>query len=352
MVCRQICCLFVLWVLSGLLVPAETWGDDAVDVFLKAQSLSPVPDRGERFPLHTTPDAQGIVFEDGHEQAGAGQGVPHVRQDTERASAVAVQHNEEVKRIVALAPNLAALLDSLGAGDRLVGCAERSRGSGCGKAVEIGPYNRPVLERIVALRPDLCLAAGDGTPPATVRLLRAMGMRVLVLQADTFAGLDETLARLGEVLGLEGQAARLRGSLATRLARVERAVASIAEAQRPVTLFQVQASPPIFAGQDTFAGELVRRAGGRNPVSTEKSYPCLNVEQVLACNPDVVIVTEMARAGDAVALWKRFPQLRAVKAGRLHRVDADRFSQPALGSLDALEELVELLHPGLLRNMP
>ena len=253
-------------------------------------------------------------------------------------------------RVVALAPSLAVLALDLEAGDLLVGKAEGGSEPRLKHLPSIGSYARPSLERIAGLKPDLCLAIKDGTPPETVRRLRAAGFPVLVLAPEHFAGLDEAIRQLGDALGKKAEAARLRRMMAARLARVDAAVASLPASERKKALIQVQGTPPMFAGPATFSGELLRRAGGSSPLPAAPPYPRAGVEQVLAMQPEAIIISGMACSEDAAELWRRLPRLPAARSNSIFIVDADLFSQPSLRSLDALEQLTELLHPGLLKR--
>ena len=251
------------------------------------------------------------------------------------------------QRIVALAPSLAELTCDLGAKARLVGRTMHSETPETIRALPVvGAYSRPDVERIMALRPDLCLAIHDGTPRTVIRRLHQLGVPVLELAPDTFEGLIETLLSLGRALGTEMAAERAADLVRARLAAMDRQVCAIPDADRRVVLLQVQALPPMFAGPDTFCGELIRRAGGRNPIAGPLPYPLLNVEEVIALRPDVILIPDMARAHEAQALWRRFPDIPAVRHNRLYIVAADPFSQPTLRSLDALETLHTLLYPG------
>ena len=249
-------------------------------------------------------------------------------------------------RVVALAPNLAELTYALDAGACLVGRTMHSETPEAIRALPVvGPYFRPDVERVMALRPDLCLAIRDGTPQATVRRLRQLGVPVLEFAPNTFEGLAETILGMGRALSVETAAEQAVGMLRARLAAMDRQVCAIPEAARPIVLLQVQALPPMFASSDTFCGELIRRAGGRNPLVGTLPYPLLNVEDVLALRPDVILIPDMARVDDALSLWQRFPAIPAVRHGRIHVVSADLFNQPTLRSLDALETLHVLLYP-------
>jgi len=67
----------------------------------------------------------------------------------------------------------------------------------------------------------------------------------------------------------------------------------------------------------------------------------------LGLEPEVIILTQMARAEQAVRVWRRFSHMPAVRDDRIHIVPADLFSQPTPRSIEALEQLVTLLHPEL-----
>ncbi len=253
-------------------------------------------------------------------------------------------------RVVALAPSLAVLVLELGAKDMLVGKAEGGSDPRLKNLPSVGSYVRPNLERIASLKPDLCLAIRDGTPQETVRGLRAAGFPVLILAPENFEGLDAAIQQLGNALEKIAEAGRLRKMMAGRLANVDAAVASLPAVEWKKTLIQVQGTPPIFAGPATFSGELLRRAGGINPLSAKAPYPRVGIEHVLALQPEAIIISGMACSEDAAEVWRRLPQLPAARNKQIFIVDADLFSQPSLRSLDALEQLTELLHPGMLSH--
>jgi iron complex transport system substrate-binding protein len=126
-------------------------------------------------------------------------------------------------------------------------------------------------------------------------------------------------------------------------------VASVKE--RPGVFFQIGVSPIVSAGSRTFIHELILRAGGRNLAAGETVYPRFSEEQVLALEPEVIVVTTMAGGGvseEALERWKRWTHLPAVERGRLVLVDSDLFDRPGLRLVDALELLVRAIHPGLM----
>jgi iron complex transport system substrate-binding protein len=89
--------------------------------------------------------------------------------------------------------------------------------------------------------------------------------------------------------------------------------------------------------------EAIRVCGGRNVFEDLAPIaPQVSVEAVLAADPEVIVTAEPGgRRTDALEGWKRFPSLRAVRAGRLVTLDADRINRHTPRLLDELAVLCE-----------
>ncbi len=250
------------------------------------------------------------------------------------------------RRIVSLAPSVTELLFSLDCGARVVGRTTNSNMPAEALSLpDVGPYNRPSLEKIVSLRPDLCIALSDGTPESLLRQLRGIGIGVIELSISSPESLGDAILLLGRELGAGEKAALEAGKLRRRL---EAAQARIPAAGKGVpVLFQLQDEPLIAAGPGSFAGQLIERAGGVNAVGKASSpYPVIGMEEVLLLAPQVIIIAGMgdAEADRRSALrWRRWGAVPAVRDGRVHVVDPDIFTRPSLRAVDALDELAAII---------
>ena len=267
------------------------------------------------------------------------------------------------QRVVSLAPNITEMVFALGAGEALVG---RSRFSDSPpealRLPSVGSYFRPDIERVVALRPDFCLAVREGQPASTLERLERLGIPVFILDPQSLQGVREALILLGEALGRQQEAARLAEAMDERLrlldVRVERELRRTGK--RPVVLLQVQAAPLMGSGRGTYPGELIIRAGGDNPLRGNTPYPRLSMEDLLTLRPDVIIVPEDKEsgagaagghgygAGTAFAAYQRPPldrSIPAARSGRIHLLPADLLFRPSLRGVDALESLISLFFP-------
>ncbi len=115
----------------------------------------------------------------------------------------------------------------------------------------------------------------------------------------------------------------------------------------------------IAAGAGSYLGELIALAGGVNVFGDAPvPYSKIGLEEILARNPDVIIdmgemaqtvgVTE-AQKREVVALWSRYPKLRAVEKGRVFAVASDIFVVPGPRVTEAARQIAAMLHPEVAR---
>ncbi|MBI3272378.1 MAG: ABC transporter substrate-binding protein [Planctomycetes bacterium] len=249
-------------------------------------------------------------------------------------------------RIVSLAPNVTEMLFALGAGDRVVGVTQWCNEPAEAKSRRVvGGMGQPNLEILVELRPDLILAPNYGNPEM-YRRLRDLGYRVEHLEPAGFAETLEGIGRLGGWLGVEERAAALirsirsdRDALAARLAGRPRVKA----------VFVVGQEPLFVAGAGTLADSLLAEVGADNACGDARGWVRYGMEEFLERNPDVILDSthgsELDPEKPLAAFWGRWPDLAAVKSGRLHSVDADLTNRAGPRIVRALELVAEKLHP-------
>lgn len=256
---------------------------------------------------------------------------------------------ENPQRVVALAPSITEIIFALGCQDRLKGATRFSDYPEAAKTLpKVGSYVYLDLEKIVALDPDVCIAIKDGNPKTVVERLESLGIPVFAVNPRGLASVMTTIAHIGRLLGVEKTADEVIADMETRIGKIESKVARTDK--RPRVFFQIGISPIVSAGSDTFIHELIVKAGGRNIAGKYKSYPRFSQEEVLELAPEVLIITSMAR--DEIfervkAEWEQWDRIPAVANNRVHLVDSNLFDRPTPRLVDALEKLLELIHPEL-----
>ncbi len=251
------------------------------------------------------------------------------------------------QRIVSLAPNITETLFELGLDDEIVGVTtdsvypEEAR-----SRPKVGGLASLSLERVIGLDPDCIIATADGNPKEPVLQLARAGFPVYVTNPRDLDGMLAMIVDLGIVTGRRKRAEELAAGLRRR---IETVAATTDGREKPRVFFQVASDPLITVGGGTFHDRLIELAGGVNIFSLSPvRYPRVNVEMVVAGEPEVIVLASMGRGqGDdsQLARWKRWHGIPAVSAGRLHRIDADIVHQPSPRIVDGLEILADLLHP-------
>jgi iron complex transport system substrate-binding protein len=206
-------------------------------------------------------------------------------------------------------------------------------------------------ELIVSLNPDLVLAA-EINNPEQVKQLEDLGLTVYYLKnplsLEEMYGNVQTVARM---TGHTEEAAALVESLKARVAAVDEKIAPLSS--RFSVFYELDATDPAkpyTAGKGTFITQLIERAGGYNIAADLDGYPQLSLEQVVEADPAFIILGD-ARYGvtpESIAQRPGWENLTAVKNGNILPFNDDLVSRPGPRLVDALEELANLLRPGLI----
>jgi iron complex transport system substrate-binding protein len=245
-------------------------------------------------------------------------------------------------RVVSLAPSCTESLDVLGALDRLVGVEEHSDLPGLDAVPRVGGFKHVDVEAILALKPDLVLAAGMHAVTVVPRLA-ARGVPVFVAHPRTLDDLVDGMARIAAIVGMPSVAAPYLTSCRARIAAV--VSRSLLARQRP--LIYVEFSPDGHTGgPQSVLDDLVVKAGGVNLGGVARvEWPVLSGDTVRRFDPDAVVIAQYPGSATAASVAARdgWDRLAAVKGGRLWEIDAGAIKRPGPGLLDGLEILARLI---------
>ncbi len=255
---------------------------------------------------------------------------------------------EHPQRVIAMAPSITEIVFALGRQSCLVGVTRYSDyPPETANFPKVGSYVQPDLERILALRPDLCIAVKDGNPEMVAKRLEAVKVPVYAVDPRNLEEVMKTIGDIGGLLDAKQQADELVQKMKTRIDFVKSRAAEAAG--RPRVFFQIGISPIVSAGTDTFANEIIELAGGVNLARGDTAYPRFSREQLLALCPDIVVITSMERAGvfeRARAEWEEWGgRIPAARDHRIHLVDSNIFDRPTPRLVEALELMARLIHP-------
>jgi iron complex transport system substrate-binding protein len=180
----------------------------------------------------------------------------------------------------------------------------------------------PNVEAIIAHGVDVVIQWK--TPEDIIAPLEAAGLPVIGLQNDpaTQALNEQNLTVLARVIGQE---ARLQSFLALHHARqpeIAAAIADIADNDRPSVLYlRVQEGQLRAAGTKTYRNFWITLAGGRNAAAGVEGQNEVNAEQIIAWNPDVILLSAFDPATPAeIYANPAFANLAAVQNRRVYKV--------------------------------
>jgi iron complex transport system substrate-binding protein len=255
-------------------------------------------------------------------------------------------------RIVSIAPSNVELLFAIGAGDLLVGRDELTDYPPEALEIEnIGtPYGQLNTEAVVALEPDLVLAA-DINPPEQVAAVEDLGIPVFVVPNPlVFQDLYDNITALGKLTGHAQKAAELNASLSDR---VERIVDALAEAEPVSVYYEIDGTDPTApwtTGGGTFQDYLITQAGGDNIAADLDMWQTISLEEIVTRDPQVIVFEVgpfIPTTADSLGERAGWSDIAAVQNGRIYGVDTNLTGRPGPRLVDGLEKLAEMLHPEL-----
>lgn len=248
------------------------------------------------------------------------------------------------RRIVALSPHTTELLFAAGAGGRVVGVVAGSNFPlDAMRIAVVGDANAVDLERIVALRPDL-VVTWPYTTSAQLAAITQRGIAVFTSNAKTIDGIAQDVERLGTLAGTDVEARRAATAFRAEISAArERARAS---GTSPVRVFYEIWTDPIFTiGGQHLISEAITLCGGINVFGQlSAAAPVVSEEAVIAARPQVIVAgADDARRPAWLDAWKRWPEIPAVRDGRLRVVDANLLHRPGPRFARGVTQLCEAL---------
>lgn len=281
-------------------------------------------------------------------------GAPPTRRTVADPTGRTLQVPVDPRRVVALAPSITEIVFALGQQQRLVGVTRFSDYPPAAVDLpKVGSYIQLDVERIAALRPDLCIGVKDGNPLAVVEQLQNLQTPVFAVNPHDLQSVMQSVAAIGALLGARPRAKTLIAQMKHRIRQVTARTAQAGH--KPSVFLQIGVSPIVSVGSHTYMDELITLAGGTNVAAGPNPYPRFSREQVIALAPEVIIISSMERATlfeQVKAEWMQWPAIPAVKSQKVFIAPTNLFDRPTPRLVDALELLACYIHPELFEVKP
>ncbi len=229
------------------------------------------------------------------------------------------------ERIVTLSPSINEIVYALGAGEQIVANTEYCNYPKASLFVpKVGGYFSVSLEKIVAHKPSLVLVQKNNEKVA--QKLEKLGIKTAVIYIDTLAHIKKSIIEIGTLVHQEKEAQNIIASIEYELNAIKNIVTDkkvLIVIGHNTTLVK-----RIFvAGQNLYFDNIIEASGNSNALqSKRKGQPILNRENLIASNPDIVILlTPRKKAyklqdSDLLNPWKSLP-IEASKSDDIYIID-------------------------------
>ncbi|AIF69053.1 hypothetical protein PAP_03165 [Palaeococcus pacificus DY20341] len=253
-----------------------------------------------------------------------------------------VKIEKEPQKIVSLAPSITETLYFLGALDRVIGVTQFDDyppNVQDGRTI-IGGFSDPNIEVIASLQPDLII--GTSMHLKYLEQLEKIAP-VIIVDPKNIDEIYSQIMLLGKVLNKEKEA---EGVVNYMKAEVEDVKFKVEGKEKPKVFFISWWNPIYTPGSGTFQGDLIEIAGGENIFNDLNGWAQVNLESVLARDPDVIILSAHAGVTPEEICKSELAKTSAVKEGRIYVVSDDNaISRPGPRIVEGLEELTLFIHP-------
>jgi iron complex transport system substrate-binding protein len=242
-------------------------------------------------------------------------------------------------------------LFALGLGDRVVGVSDYSDYPEEARAKpNIGSYDSPNIEEIIALQPDLVLSTEEHQ--TIIEQLEQYNITVVALNPGNISEVFDTITLIGKITGQDTGAAALVTAMKSRMYEITAKTAQLTDAQKPRVFVVIWHDPIWTVGSGTFHDELIQLAGGVNIANDLSGYIDISLEAVIDKNPQIIIAGVGMGTGEDLSLVamqtdERLSTVEARVNNAVYGANMDIISRPGPRLVDALGILFDLIHPEL-----
>ncbi|PHO12687.1 iron ABC transporter substrate-binding protein [Malaciobacter marinus] len=237
------------------------------------------------------------------------------------------------QRIVTLSPSINEIVYALNKGEEVVAnTAYCNYPRESKKVKKVGGYANISLEKILKVKPTLVLTQNYNQK--LINNLKALGIKTLVFKTDTIESIKHTIKTLGKEFDKQKKANELIYSIDKSLKSIENIITN----QKIMIVIHPSKNlkKSIFiAGNNLYFNDILKASGNKNAyISKNQAQPVLNVEKIIALNPDIVIILAAFFENDKKALdevinvWKKLPIKASIK-DNIYAIDKEYAGIPS-----------------------
>lgn len=252
------------------------------------------------------------------------------------------------ERLIALSPSINEIVFALGAGDNIVGnttyCDFPKESV---KIAKVGGYFNPSLENILALNPTLVIMQENNYQLG--QKLEQLGIKTKIVKIDTLSNIRVSILEIGKILNRQEEAKKIVQEIDSELQKLK----NITKDKKILIVMGHNtslASRIFVAGQNLYFDDIINESQNKNALQSQrKGQPVLNMENIISCNPDIVILLShsMKEMGlgknDLVNPWLKLP-ITAAKTNSIYIIDKKYSGIPSDRLVYFLRDFREILN--------
>jgi iron complex transport system substrate-binding protein len=271
---------------------------------------------------------------------------------TDQVGRTVTLETTDPQRIVSLAPANTEILFALGLSDKVVGVTDYSDyPPEATLKPNVGRYDTPNIEQILAADPDLILA--DSIHKAEIiPQLESHGLTVVAIAPATFEDIFDSIRMVGEITGTEEKADELLSDMQARVDSITDKTATLPESEITSVFYLVWHDPLMTSGGDTLINEMIEMSGGRNLFEDVSGAAMVELEELIARNPQVIIVgvgmgIDVEITMQIFETESRLMNTDAMKNNRVYGIHLDISGRTGPRIVEGLEAFARSIHPEL-----
>ena len=230
-------------------------------------------------------------------------------------------------KIIALSPSINEIIYALDSGDKIIGNSQFCNFPEDAKnKPKVGGYFSPNLEKIISLKADIVLMQQSSARLS--KKLNRLGIKTKLFKLTTLDDIKNTIFEIGKILNKESQANDILNIIDTKLNNIQNIIKDkkiLIVIGHPLKL-----DKRIFVvGDNLYMNEIIEISGNQNAFNKKGGgQPILNMENIISCNPDIVIVLAPYRIKKNITKkqlikpWLDLP-INAAKTNRIYILDKE-----------------------------
>ncbi|WP_040214299.1 ABC transporter substrate-binding protein [Clostridium polynesiense] len=253
-----------------------------------------------------------------------------------------IKIEKEPEKIVSVAPNITEMIFALGKGDKLVG-----RTTYCDfpeeakKVQDIGTLQKPDIEKIVELKPDLVIASTHFKEDVAKKF-QELGIKVVSLYSDDkFDGVYESMNTLGKILNASEKSDEVVKGIKEKVQKVNE---KVKDKKAPSVYYVVGFGNggDFTSTGETYIHQMITMAGGDNIAKDTTGWK-YSKEKLIEKNPEIIILPEYFKA--EFLTTEGYKDLNAVKNNKVFVIDNNLLDRQGPRLAEGVEALAKIIHP-------